>query len=119
MHITPSLIYWISRLDNIGVFCILSGLIAILALIAALFYWLSGETPDEDTPLLSRIIKILIAYIVCAFTLSIFLPSTKEAAAIIVIPQVANSETVSNLKDLNVELIDLAHVWAKELKPSK
>ena len=46
-----------------------------------------------------------------------FIPSTKQAAAIIVIPKIANSEIVAEMGDTAKELVGLAKAWLVELKP--
>lgn len=43
-----------------------------------------------------------------------FVPTTKEMAAIVVIPRVANSESVQGLGE---GIVDLAKVWMQELRP--
>ena len=42
-------------------------------------------------------------------------PSSKEMAAIVVIPKIANSQP---LNDIAASVIDLANAWLKELKPA-
>lgn len=41
-------------------------------------------------------------------------PTSKEMAAIVVIPKIANSQPLS---DIAVNIVDLANAWLKELKP--
>ena len=51
-----------------------------------------------------------------AITVAIFTPNTKQMAAILIIPQIANSEKVEKIGN---GLYDLAVEWMNELKPSK
>mgnify|MGYP003310854444 CR=1 FL=1 len=43
------------------------------------------------------------------------MPTSKEMAAIVVIPKIANSQPLS---DIAVNIVDLANAWLKELKPA-
>lgn len=45
-----------------------------------------------------------------------FIPSTKEMAAIIVLPKIVNNEKV---QDAGNKLFDLAVEWLEDLKPGK
>lgn len=45
------------------------------------------------------------------------IPSTKQMAAIIVVPKIANSEVVAEMGDTAKELVGLAKAWLVELKP--
>jgi 4-hydroxybenzoate polyprenyltransferase len=46
-------------------------------------------------------------------------PTTKEMAAIMVIPKVANSKVVSDISGAAGEMITIARDWLKELAPVK
>jgi hypothetical protein len=46
-------------------------------------------------------------------------PTTKEMAAIMVIPKVANSKVVSDISGVASEMIVIARDWLKELAPVK
>ena len=43
------------------------------------------------------------------------MPTSKEMAAIVVIPKIANSQPLS---DIATSIVDLANAWLKELKPA-
>lgn len=120
--ITPSDIYWLTRLDGINdlfsALAILAFVISIIGLIAGCIYVSMSWTEDErdgGKAVLSMSFKTAIVATVLA-TLAVLTPTTKEAAAIIVIPKVANSESVQQLGD---GIIDLANQWLKELAPKK
>ena len=133
MNITPSMIYWITRLDE---FSFLFGIIFVCIVIVALVNVIGGfiamdeagtdqlyNHPDrlaEDKYNIKvrfgRAIKCaLVALLVCV--VNSFVPSTKQAAAIIVIPKIANSEIVAEMGDTAKELVGLAKAWLVELKP--
>lgn len=59
--------------------------------------------------------KLYVARLSCRL-LHPLVPTTKEMAAIIVIPKVANSESVQGLGE---GVVELAKAWMQELKPDK
>lgn len=128
--ITPTAMYWLTRLDGIHDFSIL--LTIILPLGAAICFPLGNilanekkdfYTTEEEAAkyrkfgkrLLSRTKWCMAAWIVSMSAL-LFLPTTKEMAAILVVPKVANSEKV---QEMGGRLYDLAVEWMEELHPAK
>ena len=114
--ITPSTIYWLTRLDHIeGEAFLFAGILMLMAaLVASIAY------ADIKNIILKRVRNITFA-IGCAtlpvgIATEVFLPTTKEAAAMLVIPKIANSESVQQLGD---GIVDLANQWLKELAPKK
>ena len=133
MNITPSMIYWLTRLDEFG---ILLGIVFVCIVIVSLSNVIGGfiamdaastdqlyNHPDrleEDKYNIKvrfgRAIKCaMVALLICV--VNSFIPSTKQAAAIIVIPKIANSEVVAEMGDTAKELVGLAKAWLVELKP--
>ena len=133
MNITPSMIYWLTRLDE---FSFLLGIVFVCIVIVALvnviggFVALDSASTDQlyNRPerladnkhnikvRFGRAVKLaLVALLVCV--INSFIPSTKQAAAIIVIPKIANSEIVAEMGDSAKELVGLAKAWLTELKP--
>lgn len=129
-------IYWLSKLDDIrnmldggtlitvcrslaGISFLLGSIMAILSIVGI------GEFEDR---LLKSIVKvrnvcigIVSACLLVAVLLEVivaFIPSTRQMAAIIVLPKIANSETVSELGDLGKDLVSMAKEWVEELRPS-
>ena len=51
-----------------------------------------------------------------SIAICVFVPTTREMAAIYVVPKIANSETV---KDLGEGIVTLAREWIQELRPNK
>jgi len=97
--ITPWEIYWVLQLDSIGFalfgVAIMSGFGCIFAAIA----WSIAADPDVGMPALMRPFRRLTLYIlpiifIVAFIGNALLPSTKTAAAMIVVPQIVNSPTI-------------------------
>ena len=107
MEITESTIYWITRLDSVRW---IPALIALPILIKGCFVWLSGEYPWSN---LLRSTAYWFAFMLFAISV-MFIPTTKEMCAILIIPQVAKNE---DMKEIPSEITNLAREWIEELKP--
>lgn len=141
--ITPSTVYWITRLDEVRDFVNRLGfmpcMIVMFGTVAAIVLFVlsvatgngycevfEGKSDDALAAIhetMKRISKTLLKIVlVCILIVSslhaivAFTPTTKEMAAIIVIPKIANSESVQQLGD---GIVDLAKQWLKELAPKK
>lgn len=118
MNITTSMIYWLTRLDYIREFFVVVSIVFGVASVIMLFAYISdkaersslGLAPSVSGKLTAWVSVVALAAAVC----SLLVPSTQEAAAMIVAPRLANSETV---RGLGSDLVDLAHAWMKELRP--
>lgn len=114
MNITPSTIYWITRLNDIS--SLLSVVLAIESSLI-LIYIVNKLLDSEDT---DRIRKIAMPHAPIVAALSMlaitFLPSSRDAAVMYVIPAIANNEKVQMVGN---RLYDLAIEWMDELKPAK
>ena len=105
MEITPSLIYWISRLDYIQPLFIMIGMLGALAFsIPMVFEYCSFEIINTK-----RLIGVIAMALI--FVASLFIPSTKEMIAIIVIPKLANNEKIV---EIGSELHNTAINWLKD-----
>ena len=133
MNITPSMIYWLTRLDE---FIFLFGIVFVCIVIVALVNVIGGfvaldsystdklynrperlaESKHNIKVRFGRAIKCALVALLVGVVNS-FIPSTKQAAAIIVIPKIANSEIVAEMGDTAKELVGLAKAWLVELKP--
>lgn len=119
--ITPSTIYWLTRLDALNIVCVATLVISAFICVIAAIMFFGVATPDheEDDPLMKSLLKATktsFAIAIISTIVAAFLPTTKEMAAIIVVPRVANSETVQQLGD---GIVNLAQEWMKELAPKK
>lgn len=141
--ITTAQMYWLTRLDHIKAF--LDGFAPVFALFVCIatimaiatfclgtftgngiFDTFSGRTDEELKSVHARLRRVsarcavaavlLFFADVAAGMLDAFLPSTREAAAIVMVPAVANSEKVQTVGN---KLYDLAVEWLDELKPAK
>ena len=133
MNITPSMIYWLTRLDE---FSFLFGIIFVCIVIVALVNVIGGfvaldsystdklynrperlaESKHNIKVRFGRAVKLALVALLVG-VINSFIPSTKQAAAIIVIPKIANSEIVAEMGDSAKELVGLAKAWLTELKP--
>lgn len=117
--ITPTQIYWLTRLDS---FNHLTAVLIAVGIVATAMHTIYGTLNsmegDADQKILGRkILRRAVRWMVATILLSVTLcltPTTKEMAAIIVIPRIANSETV---QQLGKGIVDLAHQWLVELAP--
>lgn len=120
MNITTSTIYWLTRLDYIQGFFVAATIILGLSSFAVLLMYMVnkmdsvcfGSAQTIHGKLVAGAFGLTLVTVAC----NIFIPTTKEAAAMIVVPKLANSETV---RGLGSDLVDLAHAWMKELRPGK
>lgn len=112
MNITPEMMYWLTRCDSI---CTASGILAVAFAILFAFTIIPIIIGDESRACfvicpLAFVIGMIFA------AMCVFVPSTKEMAAIYVIPKIASSQTV---KDLGEGVVTLAREWIEELRPAK
>lgn len=117
MNITPSTIYWLTRLDYICGFFIAATIILPLVLLFLLFiaFVAKMECEDDSFQKCSQFTRKCSVALLIAIAGAILTPNTKEVAAMIVIPKIANSETVQGL---GKGIVELAHEWIRELKPN-
>ena len=130
MNITPSLIYWATRMDAINGVLFTLLVLATVGVLACLAIGLGAATArksysESDAYIqelhtsgewLLRKIYIPVA-VWCLVGIALILtPTTKELAAMYVIPAVANNEKVS---DAGNKLYELAVEWMEELRPQK
>ena len=119
-------IYWFTRLDPIRG---LAGMTAVMGLIIFflmfLLYPAFCDIFDDDgkrkksLALAARSqIAVFSATVLCAFAHALT-PTTREMAAIKVIPMIANSESMQKLGDVGDNMLDLANEWLRELRPKK
>ena len=130
--ITTGQMYWLTMLDSIkGFLFFLSALSAVATiLLAAVAFALATKirefsaTPKEDIDaahelgykMLKFVTPPLMVLTLVLFLVTTLTPSTKQMAAILVVPRIANSEKVQMAGN---KLYDLACAWMDELSPSK
>ncbi len=120
--ITPSTIYWITRFDDIRTGLAIAAFVAVsLAGLAVVMFLATMENVHRDNEV--KYMKLAFCF-AAAFALlagavggaRAFVPTTRDAAAMAVIPALANSEKVQTVGNA---VYDLAVEWLEELKPAK
>lgn len=113
MNITTTQMYWFVMLDSIGV-----GSALLCAFTTFIFFiGVLVTSLDEEPPRNIRIFTPILGVLSFAlFAVCTFLPSTKQMAAIMIVPKLANSEKVQTVGN---KVYDLAVEWMEELKPNK
>ena len=113
MNITPEMMYWLTRCDSIqflGTALLFAAPVSIV-----LFFGMAFDLGFK--PLVKWLVgSVLFVLSLLGVVLTVFVPSTKEMAAIYVVPKIANSQTV---KDLGEGVVTLAREWLEELRPAK
>ena len=117
--ITPSLIYWITRLDAVrqaaGTLCVLS-VLAVAAGLFALFICTADDIHDPFRSIWRNVARVAAVTLAVSGLVLVLTPTKREMAAIIVVPRIANSETVAEIGD---GVKTLAVEWLEELRPNK
>lgn len=99
-------IYWITRLDNLQLVFILGLGVSLGLSVMTLIE--SSSVEDFVKPVCKYFLPVAV---VCTMGL-VFVPSTKSAAAMYVVPAIVNSETVQKIP---AEFAALAKDWLKDL----
>jgi hypothetical protein len=106
-------IYWITRLDSIGCLIGISIIVAIILLaVIAIFYplFVDEYNSNKDIGRHSKTYRVALISlsigIVSLALLGTFIPSTKEFAAIYLIPKIANNEQMKKIPDNAVKLLN-------------
>ena len=117
--ITEAELYWMTRLDNIRTFFLICSCLSGIIFICSLPVYVVNLLDDyEDICKTSRkLISTALAVLIILGIGLILTPTTKEMAAIKVIPMIVNSDTTLKIKDgLNEStsnLIDLTNSYIK------
>ena len=117
--ITEAELYWMTRLDNIRTFFLIFSCLGGIIFICSLPVYVVNLLDDyEDICKTSRkLISTALAVLIILGIGLILTPTTKEMAAIKVIPMIVNSDTTLKIKDgLNEStsnLIDLTNSYIK------
>lgn len=120
MEITPFTVYLISRLTPLYEFVTALCVVSVAALgvgsIAFLVMTADSDLEAETQRAILRWLRWMVSASIVFGALMVAIPSTKDAAAMVVLPRIANSQSVRELGDAVVEL---AKAWCEELRPKK
>lgn len=119
MAITPLQMYILLMLDNIVKISEASVIILLFISIPLIVFIVGNELNNEDSGKCVKLAKILgVAFLLSLFTY-MFCPTTKQAAAIILVPKVLNNEKIQDIgsNTLNVadNLLKLSNEYIKNL----
>ena len=142
--ITTAQMYWLTRLDSIKCFLehsfeptlILSAIVLVVIVVGLHLYCVHELGDDsfcvnQDAEkkrrelkshlhrIASRCLKAILALVtagVMCSGLNAMIPTTREMAAIVIVPKIANSEKVQTAGN---KLCDLALEWMEALRPQK
>ena len=128
--ITPWQMYWLLKLDSINVLLVIvaSSLFIIgttFTVVGAflrdekrIYSWDTAENIEAKHATGRRlhrcVLRVICPVLVLILLMDCFLPTTKEMAAMLVIPRIANNEKV---QDCGNRIYDLAVEWMDALKP--
>ena len=105
--ITTAQMYWIVILDNIT---ITTAILSILFTAGTIVAFIFAACEDDHWWLPSMSLTMMLVFVAVAT----FVPSTKQMAAILVVPKMANNE---KLQTVGNKLYELAVEWMDELRP--
>ena len=118
------LIYWITRLDSIKaiMFLIFVSIVMYIAYLLIMWIFSDDECSQEERNKLNKTIKnirlpIIIGIFVSILSL-VFIPSTKEAFVMTIIPQLTKNEKLMAIPDKTLTLFNsYLDKWIKEVNP--
>lgn len=99
-------IYWITRLDAVCGFIVVVCIIIVLLLLFSPVLYIVCDDNDVDIKYFWRGVKISIASFLSLLFIGIFIPSTKEFAAIYLIPKISNNKQVQKIPDNAAQLLN-------------
>jgi NADH:ubiquinone oxidoreductase subunit 6 (subunit J) len=120
--ITPWTIYWITRADSIQAVAVVLAQVAGIggALFLVLFPMIASDTDGLQIKNLRAwyrsALKWWIGSVAALLAVAVFTPTSKECAAIAVIPAIANNQ---DFQALGSDLPKLAREWLEELRPKQ
>ena len=120
--ITPMQMYWLTRLSPLGHG--LTFIIVLLFILASVFLIVGcimqddvwNDRTHETGETLIKISPLSVVVAVVLLVANCLLPTTREMAAILIVPCIVNNEKVQTVGN---HLYDLAVEWMEELRPAK
>ena len=115
-------IYWLTRLDNICIFLAVIWVLSFIVIIVSIFVGIFALVEDNDE-IKNGVKQVLRRFVPIAILLSIpaiFLPNTKEYAAIWLLPKVINNEQVQKIPEHALKLLNLkVEQWIADMTSDK
>ena len=88
-------IYWVMQLDSINGTLTWIAILASAALVVCVFVWTLADGDEDAGRQVAKCLRVTCWTLAATFGLGTFIPSTKTAAAMIVLPAIANNEAIS------------------------
>lgn len=104
-------IYWITRLDEILVFCIVAAILLGIACIICFIESVS-EYNEEERKRVRKPVWYMLPFFVVFMLAGIFVPSTKQACAIYVVDYLQQNEDAQQLPD---KMLKAANAYFDEM----
>lgn len=113
MSMTTMQMYWLVMLDSINI-----GSVFMCIIFGVCTFAMIGFAVDLGTcPTFVKVCApLFMLFFLVSFATCVFLPSTKQMAAIMIVPKIVNNEKVQTIGN---KVYDLAVEWMDELKPKK
>ena len=116
-------IYWLTRLDVINAICTVSGVllgIGSLSLIIFCIISASNSYDKDEYKMCLRIRKWVFPLTFICIAIAVFVPSSKEFAAIYLIPKIVNNEQVQQIPDKGLSLLNSKlDQWLDDIRKEK
>lgn len=111
--------YWLVKLDDIRGFLFGSGVlfagVSLFGIIMLLACWADSALRIKYKYAFISVISLFCISLSCILVEAL-IPSTKQMAAIVVLPKIVNNAQVQALPN---KLLDLSTAWLEELKPKE
>lgn len=113
MSITTMQMYWLVMLDSINI-----GSVIMCALFGVCIFVMIGFMVESyKCPTFVKVCTpLFVLFFLVSLATCVFLPSTKQMAAIMIVPKIVNNEKVQTMGN---KIYDFAVEWMDELGPKK
>lgn len=129
--ITPLQMYWLTRLDALcGLVYFLCALLGVASVVVAFislammnkvreYSWEDNDAVAEIRRRgrggICKVVPVLASATLAMSLAAVLMPTTRDMAAILIVPRIANNEKVQSVGN---HLYDLAVEWMEELRPA-
>jgi len=104
--ITSFQIYLILMLDNIKIISIIFSLVFGSVIILSGIFLVNEVLDKDELKYMAKVFKYSILGIILCLLSAMFIPNTKQVAAIILIPKIINNEKIQNIGQNSLDTVD-------------